>query len=368
MLSILGSAGSMLNNMMGSIGGGKGGGAGGMMGSIGAAGNSGAASQASGFLTQGVKKSKGTAQADAAYDGIANAVSSFGPWGAAIGGIMKIGGLATDGLNKLGFKTDQLTTADKILDSKFLKLTPVGMSNTAFAKKSKTFVEDKDTSAAVQGSYTGYLSNMQKVRDKSGKYGALSSAARKRQNRRVNDFTAKQDLLTEAVDESSMAKQNAQLNAQDATMESQMKKLGGFNPVAVGKEGMKLQQDWARNLLAKKGQIKAFKEGGKLEQSLIPGGALHAHKHSLKSHDGALADAVTDKGVPVVTFEEGGEIEQHAEIERGEIIFRKEITEQLEKLWKDGSDKAMIEAGKLIAEEVVNNTKDKSGEYEIENK
>lgn len=69
---------------------------------------------------------------------------------------------------------------------------------------------------------------------------------RKRQNRRVDDFTAKQDLLTEAVDESSMAKQNAQLNAQDATMESQMKKLGGFNPVAVGKEGMKLQQDWAK--------------------------------------------------------------------------------------------------------------------------
>lgn len=54
------------------------------------------------------------------------------------------------------------------------------MLNTAFAKKSKTFVEDKDTSAAVQGGYKGYLSNMQKVRDKSGKYGGLSFAAKKK--------------------------------------------------------------------------------------------------------------------------------------------------------------------------------------------
>ena len=111
------------------------------------------------------------------------------------------------------------------------------------------------------------------------------------------------------------------------------------------------------------------KSGGIIgAQSVIPGGALHARKHNLKDLNEDLAKQVTHKGVPVVSFEFGGEVEQHAEIERGEIIFRKEITEQLEALWKDGSDDAAIQAGKLIADEICNNTIDKSGEYEIENK
>lgn len=113
--------------------------------------------------------------------------------------------------------------------------------------------------------------------------------------------------------------------------------------------------------------IKKFKNGGKIEKSVIPGGALHAHRHHLEDHSEEIANAVTDKGVPVVTFEEGGKINQHAEIERGEIIFRLEIAKKLEELWKDGSEEAMIEAGKLIANEVLNNTKDNSEEYEIDN-
>jgi hypothetical protein len=40
--------------------------------------------------------------------------------------------------------------------------------------------------------------------------------------------------------------------------------------------------------------------------------------------------------------------EQQAEIELNEIIFNLEVTQKLEELCKDGSDKAAIEAGKLL--------------------
>ena len=72
-------------------------------------------------------------------------------------------------------------------------------------------------------------------------------------------------------------------------------------------------------------------------------------------------DDITKKGIPVVIKKEDGEVEQQAEIERDEIIFNLELTQKLEKLWKDGSDGAAIEAGKILAEEILHNTIDNTG-------
>ena len=92
------------------------------------------------------------------------------------------------------------------------------------------------------------------------------------------------------------------------------------------------------------------KEGGKF--NLIPEGALHARKHNMD------VEGITPKGIPVVSHSEGGGIEQQAEIEREEIIFRLEVTKKLEELAKDGSDEAAIEAGKLLVDEILYNTID----------
>lgn len=93
-----------------------------------------------------------------------------------------------------------------------------------------------------------------------------------------------------------------------------------------------------------------FKEGGKF--NVIPEGALHARKHNME------LEGITPKGIPVVSQAESGEIEQQAEIEREEIIFRLEVTKKLEELAKDGSDEAAIEAGKLLVDEILYNTID----------
>lgn len=103
-----------------------------------------------------------------------------------------------------------------------------------------------------------------------------------------------------------------------------------------------------------------FKEGGKV--NVIPEGALHARLHHMEN-----AENLTKKGIPVVAEKEGGELEQQAEIEREEIIFRLEVTKKLEELLKKYSDdeasqkdkdQVAIEAGKLLVEEILNNTID----------
>lgn len=105
--------------------------------------------------------------------------------------------------------------------------------------------------------------------------------------------------------------------------------------------------------------VDLFKDGGAI--NIIPEGALHAHKHNMD------IEGITPKGIPVVSNKEGGEVEQQAEIEREEIIFRLEVTKKLEELEKKfydeeasqkEKDEYALEAGKLLVEEILYNTQD----------
>lgn len=104
--------------------------------------------------------------------------------------------------------------------------------------------------------------------------------------------------------------------------------------------------------------FKKFKNGGAV--NVIPDGALHKNKHHLENVNEKFED-VTAKGIPVITESAGGDITQHAEVEREEIIFNLDVTKQLEKLMEDGSDEAAIEAGKLLVHEILENTVDNTG-------
>ena len=104
--------------------------------------------------------------------------------------------------------------------------------------------------------------------------------------------------------------------------------------------------------------ILEFQNGGSI--NVIPNGALHARKHNMD------LDGITRKGIPVVS-EKDGEIEQQAEIEKEEIIFRLEVTQKLEELEKkfysdestqEEKDECALEAGKLLVNEILYNTQD----------
>ena len=102
-------------------------------------------------------------------------------------------------------------------------------------------------------------------------------------------------------------------------------------------------------------KITALKNGG----SVIPSGALHKNKHNLEIDE--LDGKITEKGIPVISVEEGGEIIQHAEIERDEVILEITLSKKLEKLYYDGSDEAATEAGRLLVNELMESTTDNTG-------
>lgn len=110
----------------------------------------------------------------------------------------------------------------------------------------------------------------------------------------------------------------------------------------------------AKKSLTEKVQKKA--NGGSV--NLIVDGQLHAHKHNLKDTKEFEDASITEKGVPVITMNAGGEIDQHQEVERDEIILNLELTKKLEELQKLGTDEAKIEAGRLLSVQILKNTKD----------
>ena len=175
----------------------------------------------------------------------------------------------------------------------------------------------------------------------------------------ANRFIAKQNANNSLVDRiynESLTKDGRLANAQNILSQNQTRYIGGRQDMAVGKRGMKLPSVYEiRQLL----EIKKFADGGKM--NVIVEGAYHSRKNHLSDINPELED-VTPKGIPVITRDEGGEIVQTAEVEQKEMILHLELTEKLETLWKDGSEEAMIEAGKLLAEEIINNTDDKTGE------
>ena len=303
------------------------------------------------------------------YDAAANMISSVPGVGTIVGGAMKIGGMLSDGLTALGVGTDQMTTTDKILDSKFMKLTPMGLVNAFGAKKADTIYKDNETWEQQGSAYGGSMAKVDDALTKSGKkYGAFSGKARRKANAQIAEAKRQQNLVSDINQEAQDA--FAASNYSGIGLRNELALSGGYRNMAVGRNGMKIldaESQWAREVLTKakirpkeklEEQPPKFAEGGKV--NVIPDGALHAHKHHLEDISPEY-EQVTSKGIPVVTEEEGGKLKQHAEIERNEIIFRLEVTKELEDLMKDGSDEAAIKAGKLLTHEIINNTIDNTG-------
>ena len=123
-------------------------------------------------------------------------------------------------------------------------------------------------------------------------------------------------------------------------------------------------------------EINKLQRGG----SLIPSGALHAHKNNLDKINPNLKGEITHKGVPVISYAnkgdilefeddgktakilaEGGEVIQHAEIEKDEVILNLSLTKKLMELMKKDTEEATIEAGRILSLELMENTTDNTG-------
>ncbi len=100
-------------------------------------------------------------------------------------------------------------------------------------------------------------------------------------------------------------------------------------------------------------EAQSYKEGGTI--NVIPEGNLHARLHHMDT------EGITKKGVPIIDIDGV----QQAEVELNEIIFRLEVTKELEELKKkfddSNDDDIAIKAGKLLTKEILYNTNDRTG-------
>ena len=321
-----------------------------------------ASSMLGGLSTSGLTQEQASTR-----EGIRSAISSVGPIGAIIGaasGVVDAIGSAT-GLNLDNIDADAAKRAGiggKAATQGFINSLPgasmlVGMFGGRTAKSYKSAEIDQMTNA-----YGGSVADINAAQALSGKRMLGTGKANKfiREQNRVNN------LITDISLESKLRKSNS---AGDTYLSQNQNKYAGYTPqLLLSKKGMKFPElDTARSLI-NSWKVKPtedpqkFQLGGKM--NLIPEGALHARKHNLEKVNPELEGQITRKGIPVVAQGEGGVIQQ-AEIEKEEVIFRKEFTDELERLYKqyqdDSSEDIAIEAGKLICFELLKNTDDRSG-------
>lgn len=201
--------------------------------------------------------------------------------------------------------------------------------------------------------------------DAAQKLGGKRIIGRRKRNQ-INDVVeAANDLNNTMYNISTTNTYKKQSDYGNDIMQQNLNRYAGSNYMGnqIGRLGMKLiSVGEAKKILALRQQIsdiQAFANGGQI--NVIPEGARHSRLNHLEDAHDNLSD-VTKKGIPVVTPTEDGDLEQVAEIERTELVINLELTnkiEDLRKKWKDTNDaKYLIEAGKLLAKDIVTNTID----------
>lgn len=193
------------------------------------------------FSKQQAKNSSLTQGLNTAYDATSSALMAFAPVGTIVGGAMKVGAFVGDALSAAGLGTDQMTTADKILDSNFFKLTPTGLINAAGAKKTQNFSINRDVLESVGGSYGGSINQFGKAESKAGKkYGLFSRNAMNKANKQINKARYQQNIMTDISEEAS--DQRAMINDLNY-MNYQMNVDGGYNQryMRAAKQGAKIE-------------------------------------------------------------------------------------------------------------------------------
>lgn len=302
---------------------------------------------------------KTMAKADAGVGIAADIAGNFGPVGQAVGAglnlINQFGGMAIKtpkaikdfstndtvsasssfgGVNELGSQTKDSTESFKT----------AGLAGKLFGKKN--LMKDISKSNMQMNQSSQILNTNQKALDAASASSDMFSA---RNNFKLNNNGA---FTNGSVQFGQQGMKVGSRTAED------YKKLGvaakQLNLKKINKGIKKAQQ----GIKIEPVIVPEFKDGGVIEKNVIANGMLHARTHDLKSIE-EFADAdITLKGIPVITKDADSGIIQHAEIESSELILHLKLTKELESLFDEGTEEAMVVAGKLLSKEIVKNTKD----------
>ena len=339
-------------------------------------------------LTKGLNKG---------FDMAADTISKI-PGGEILGGAMKLNAAFGKGLSAMtgGATTikDPSNVSDSVLSSSFFA-TNIGLLNAVTGKKvagnSKALASMASSSSYGDSGSLG-ATKIGGITNTFSKWFGKKDLAKERKANvlKINTENMKKaDVLQ--TNKQQLAARNQAARNREITTENQL--AGGQDySVLAAKKGATLQD--IRNYIKvrnikkevvqnpnlddnlEKSEIQKFQNGG----SLIPSGALHKNKHNLESVNSDLDGEITKKGIPVISYAEegdileyendgktpkllaeGGEVIQHAEIEKDEVILNLSLTKKLVELMKKDTPEAMIEAGKILARELMENTTDNTG-------
>lgn len=309
-----------------------------------------------------------------AKDMITNAIGMIPGWGTAVAAALKVTdaiGNAT-GLNLDSMSKDQAQAAgingwERIANNVVGALPANWLLGTAFVGNTLDAYNTREA-MGLSDAFGGTVNDINIANTMGGKSYLFGKG---KANSFILNSNNDVDLLTNLSRTNSIRKQ---ATGQDYISQNNSIYGGrsmGSDRTYIGKRGLKLMsKDDARLILQnrkfEKEVVEAFQNGGVIgvDTNILPEGALHKNLNHLEDANPGVGEEVTDKGIPVIVTDNEGNIEQVAEIEKEEIILRKELTDRLEELWKQGDEEAMIWAGKLLAQEIITNTQDNTGQLD----
>lgn len=225
---------------------------------------------------------------------------------------MGAGSLVANTTKSLGTGTDQQTGFDKFGDSTIGQLLGIGFINGVLDRKTRGFSSNKATIEQVGGSYGGAVRNINEASEKAGKkYGLFSSGKRKQANRFIDKMESQQSAMTniakDASDLSSIATNMSDLNH----MQYGFNLNGGYDQryMRAAKFGTKLKRVK---------RINFRKQGGEIVGTI-----------NLDNWQPVITEAVEqfENGgwTPVITFQNGGEIQNKSRSLQELIEYSKKI-------------------------------------------
>lgn len=222
----------------------------------------------------------------------------------------------------------------------------------------------------TKDAFSGTIGDLNSAKQLSGK---RMMFGKKKANKFIEKQNKKNEYLDNLITTNTYSKQSdyatdlSQQNINKAQGSSFMNNSIGKNgmklmPLNVAKQKLLLNNMYKQYLVNNNQEVERYENGGSF--SIIPEGARHSRLNHINELNPAFED-LTRKGIPVIYKDENGVV-QTAEIERGEIIFSKEITDKIEELRKIDTDESAIDAGKILSEEIITNTEDKTGELLVD--
>ena len=239
-----------------------------------------------------------------------------------------------------------------------------------FAGKTKRVDEISQNVLNTQDAFSEVIGDLNAAKQLSNKRMLFG---KKKANKFIKKQNKKNEYLDNLITTNTYSKQSdyatdlSQQNINKAQGASFMNNSIGKNgmklmPLNVAKQKLLLNKIYKQRLVNNNQEVERYENGGSF--SIIPEGARHSRLNHINELNPAFED-LTRKGIPVIYKDKNGVV-QTAEIERGEIIFSKEITDKIEELRNIDTDESAIEAGKILSEEIITNTEDKTGELLVD--